>query len=213
MFTGLVEAVCKVVSVNKSSNGVQLTIDLGELAQQTGIGDSIAVNGTCLTVIKLDQNLATFDLSPETLAKSTLANCTPSAIVNIERALKADGRLAGHFVQGHIDGTATIKQINKQGQFTNIKFQANAEILEQIIVKGSVAIDGISLTIASMDENSFEVALIPETLKKSTLGNAKAGDPVNIETDIIVKAVRRHLEKILPKTQGLTLEKLEQLGF
>ena len=107
----------------------------------------------------------------------------------------------------------TIKQINKQGQFTNIKFQAATEILEQIIVKGSVAIDGISLTVAGMDENSFEVALIPETLKKTTLGPAKIGDTTNIETDIIVKTVRRQLENILPKKQGLTLEKLNQLGF
>jgi len=209
MFTGLIEAVCKVVS----ANGSRVTIDLGELAGQTDIGSSIAVNGTCLTVIGLDRNSATFDISPETLEKSTLADLTPSSTVNIERAMKAYGRFAGHFVQGHIDGVAAIKQISKKGQFTNMKFQPNPEILEQIIVKGSVSIDGVSLTVASMDENSFEVALIPETLKKTTLGNANIGDMVNIETDIIVKTIKKQLENILPKKQGLTLEKLRESGF
>ena len=213
MFTGLIEAVCKVVSANRSANGGQITIDLGKLANQTKSGSSISVNGTCLTVIGLDRNLATFDISPETLEKSTLADLAPSSTVNIERAMKADGRFAGHFVQGHVDGVAAIKQINKQDRFTNIKFQANPDILEQIIVKGSVSIDGISLTVASMDENSFEVALIPETLKKTTLGNANIGDMVNIETDIIVKTIKKQLENILPKTQGLTLEKLRESGF
>lgn len=213
MFTGLIEAVCKVVSANRSANGGQITIDLGKLANQTESGDSISVNGTCLTVIGLDRNSATFDISPETLEKSTLADLAPSSTVNIERAMKADGRFAGHFVQGHIDGVAAIKQINKQGQFTNIKIQANPDILEQIIVKGSVCVDGISLTVASMDENSFEVALIPETLKKTTLGNANIGNMVNIETDIIVKTIKKQLENILPKKQGLTLEKLRESGF
>ncbi len=209
MFTGLIEAVCNVIS----NNGNQLTIDLAKLANQANIGDSIAVNGTCLTLTKLNRNLATFDLSPETLKKSTLGKYNPSSTVNIERAMKADGRFAGHIVQGHIDGIADIKEIKKQGEFTNIKIQAPTDIIEQIIVKGSVAIDGISLTVASMTENSFEIALIPETLKKTTLANAKIGQQVNIETDIIVKTIRKQLENILPKKQGLTLEKLKDLGF
>ena len=209
MFTGLIEAVCRVVS----ANGSRLTIDLGKLADQTEIGSSIAVNGTCLTVIGLDGNSATFDISPETLERSTLAGLTASSTVNIERAMKADGRFAGHFVQGHVDGVAAIKQISKQGQFTNMKFQVKPDILEQIIVKGSVSIDGVSLTIASMDDNSFEVALIPETLKKTTLGNVRVGDTVNIETDIIVKTIKKQLENILPKKQGLTMEKLRESGF
>jgi len=190
-----------------------LSIDLGELADDGRIGDSIAINGVCLTIAKLEGGLATFDLSAETLVKSTMGGLRPSSQVNVERAVKAGDRLGGHIVQGHIDGIATIKAIKKMGQFADIKLAADAELLEQMVVKGSVAVDGISLTIASMDQNSFSVAIIPETLKKTTLGRAKIGDEVNIETDIIVKTIKTQLEKILPQTQSLTAEKLKELGF
>ena len=190
-----------------------LTIDSGKLADESKIGDSIAINGVCLTVARLDGGLAAFDISSETLTKSNLGKLKPSSPVNVELALKATGRLGGHIVQGHIDGVATIKAINKQGQFADIKFAASEELLEQMVVKGSVAVDGISLTIASMDENGFSAAIIPETLKKTTLGTAKIGDTVNIETDIIVKTIKKQLEKILPQKQLLTVEKLKQLGF
>jgi len=190
-----------------------LTIDSGKLADESKIGDSIAVNGVCLTIARLDGGLASFELSSETLTKSTLGKLKPSSPVNVELALKATGRFGGHIVQGHIDGTATIKAINKQGQFADIKFAAETELLDQMVVKGSVAVDGISLTIASMDENSFSAAIIPETLRKTTLGTAKIGDAVNIETDIIVKTIKKQLEKILPQKQPLTVEKLKQLGF
>ncbi len=213
MFTGLIEAICRVKSVRRSAGGLLLTIDLSKLANESKIGDSIAINGVCLTVAKLDGGLAAFDISSETLTKSNLGKLKPSSPVNVELALKATGRLGGHIVQGHIDGVATIKAINKQGQFADIKFAASEELLEQMVVKGSVAVDGISLTIASMDENGFSAAIIPETLKKTTLGTAKIGDTVNIETDIIVKTIKKQLEKILPQKQLLTVEKLKQLGF
>jgi len=190
-----------------------LTIDLGWLADDGKIGDSIAINGVCLTIAKLEGGIATFDLSGETLAKSTLGKLKPSSQVNIERAIKATDRFGGHIVLCHIDDTATIKAIDKRGEFADMKFAANAELLEVMVVKGSVAVDGISLTIASMDQNSFSVAIIPETLKKTTLGRAKIGDEVNIETDIIVKAIKKQLENILPQTQSLTTEKLKELGF
>jgi len=190
-----------------------LTIELGNLANETKIGDSIAINGVCLTVAKLEGNLATFDVSEETLTKSTLGRLKPSSPVNVEPAMKAAGRFGGHFVQGHIDGTAIIKTIERQGLFANIKFEASGELLDQMIIKGSVAVDGISLTIANMDSNSFAISVIPETLKKTTLGTAKAGDSVNIEIDIIVKTVKKQLEAILPERQNLTMEKLKELGF
>ncbi len=190
-----------------------LSIDLGELANDGRIGDSIAINGVCLTIAKLEGKIATFDLSAETLAKSTLSKLKPSSQVNIERAIKASDRFGGHFVQGHIDGTATTRAIDKRGQFADMKFAAEPELLDQMVVKGSVAVDGISLTIASMDQNSFSVALIPETLNKTTLSKVKIGDEVNIETDIIVKTIKKQLEKILPQTQSLTAEKLKELGF
>ena len=213
MFTGLIEAVCTVKSVRRSENTMLLSIDLGELADDSKIGDSIAINGGCLTITKLEGSVATFDLSGETLAKSTLGKLRPSSQVNVERAIKATDRFGGHFVQGHIDGTATIKAIDKHGQFADMKFAIPAELLDQIVVKGSVAVDGISLTIASIDRNSFSVSIIPETLKKTTLSNAKIGDEVNIETDIIVKTIKKQLEKILPQKQPVTAEKLKELGF
>jgi len=213
MFTGLIEAICTVKLVRRSAGGLLLTIDLGKLADEGKIGDSIAINGVCLTITKLDGGLATFDISSETLTKSNLGRLKPSSPVNVELALKATGRFGGHIVQGHIDGTATIKAINKQGQFADIKFAAGRELLDQMVIKGSVAVDGISLTIASMDENSFSAAIIPETLKKTTLGEAKIGDAINIEPDIIVKTIKKQLENILPQKQPLTVEKLRELGF
>lgn len=213
MFTGLIEAVCTVKSVRRSENTMLLSIDLGELADDGRIGDSIAINGACLTIAKLEGGLATFEISGETLARSTLGKLKPSSQVNVERAIKAADRFGGHFVQGHIDGTATIKTIDKRGEFADIKFTAEAELLDAMIAKGSVAVDGISLTIAGIDRNSFTVALIPETLNKTTLSQLKIGDEVNIETDIIVKTIKTQLEKILPQTQSLTAEKLKELGF
>jgi riboflavin synthase len=127
--------------------------------------------------------------------------------------VKATDRFGGHFVQGHIDGTAAIEAIEKRGAFADMKFAAQADLLEAMVAKGSVAVDGISLTIASMDQSSFSVAVIPQTLKRTTLGKAKIGDCVNIETDIIVKTIKRQLEKILPKEQPLTAERLRLLGF
>ena len=213
MFTGLIIAVCTVKSARQSESAMLLSIDLGELADDGRIGDSIAINGVCLTIARLEGSIATFELSGETLAKSTLGKLKPSSQVNVERAIKASDRFGGHFVQGHIDGTATIRAIDKRGEFADMKFAAQAALLDQMVVKGSVAVDGISLTIASMDQNSFSVAIIPETLKKTTLSKVKIGDEVNIETDIIVKAVKKQLEKILPQTQPLTAEKLKELGF
>jgi riboflavin synthase len=127
--------------------------------------------------------------------------------------LKASDRLGGHFVLGHVDGTAKIDSIDKKGEFAYIKFAAGADLLDAIVMKGSVAVDGISLTIAAVDHKSFGVSIIPETLKRTTLGKAKTGDFVNIETDIIVKTIKRHLDEILPKKQSLTAEKLRQLGY
>lgn len=190
-----------------------LTIDMGMIAAESKTGDSIAVNGVCLTVAKLQGGFASFDISAETLVKSTLGKLKPSSEVNVERSLKANDRFGGHFVLGHVDGTATIDTIDKSGMFANIKFTAKAELLEAIVVKGSVAVDGISLTIANVDQNGFGVSIIPETLKRTTLGKAKIGDYVNIETDIIVKTIKRQLYEILPKKQGLTAEKLRQLGY
>ena len=213
MFTGLIEQVCRVMSVRRNAGGMLLTIDLEKLADETKIGDSIAINGACLTVAGLTDRLATFDLSAETLAKSALGRLKPTSEVNVERAIKAADRLGGHFVQGHNDNVATIKQIDKKDRFANMKFAADPELLDQMIIKGSAAVDGISLTIADLDRTSFSAAIIPQTLKKTTLDKAKIGDEVNVETDILTKIMQKLLEKSLSQKQGLTIEKLKQLGF
>ncbi len=213
MFTGLVKTVCTVKSAYTTGGGMRLAVDLGKLADQCKLGDSIAINGVCLTITQLRGSLAEFEVSSETLTKSVLGGLKPSSLVNAELAMKADDRFGGHFVLGHTDGVATIKAISRQGQFADIKFAAGSELLAQMVVKGSVAVDGISLTIANMDEDSFSVAVIPETLKATTLGAAKPGDKVNIETDIIIKTIKKHLEKVLPQKQSLTTERLKEMGF
>ena len=211
MFTGLIETICGVKSFRQSGGGALLTVDLGGAAGEVKVGDSIAVNGVCLTVARLAGSRVDFDISAETLAKTTLGKLTSSSQVNIERAMKADDRFGGHFVLGHIDGAATIKSIEHQGQFAVMKFEVTAELLGQMVIKGSVAVDGISLTISEMDETAFSVALIPQTLEKTTLGKAKVGDTVNIETDIIIKAVNKRLESSF--SGRLTVERLKELGF
>jgi riboflavin synthase len=213
MFTGLIEQVCTVKSAQTSAGAVKLTIDLGKLADECKIGDSVAISGVCLTIAGLEGGLVWFDVSAETLKTSNLTKLTAGSKVNVELAMKIGDRFGGHIVQGHVDGVAKIKTVDKRGEFADIRFEAEGELLDQMVVKGSVAIDGISLTIASMDGSSFGVALIPETLKQTTLGEAKTGDVVNIETDIITKTIKKQLEKILPQKQTLTEEKLKQLGF
>lgn len=215
MFTGLIESIGIVRTVLRrtGASGYSLTIDLGPIAKECKSGDSIAINGVCLTITKLDGSLASFDLSAETLEKSTLGNLKFSSQVNIEQAMKPTDRFGGHFVMGHVDGIATVQSIERHSGFTDITFAARTELLEAMVVKGSVAVDGVSLTIASLNKADFNVAIIPETLKRTTLNKVNIGDFVNIEVDIIVKAVKRQLEKILPKTQPLTAERLKQLGF
>lgn len=213
MFTGIIEKVCTVRSVRKTADSMVLNIDLESLAEECRLGDSVAINGVCLTVTGLEGSVASFDLSAESLSKSSLGKLQSSSEVNVERAMKAADRFGGHFVQGHIDGTATVKAISKHGDFTDITFLVDAELLDSMVVKGSVAVDGVSLTVSKLDENSFSVALIPQTLKSTTLGRVKNGDCINIENDIIIKTVKKHLENILPKKEPLTADKLRQLGF
>jgi len=213
MFTGLIETTCQVKSIRRNVESMRLTLDLGALARQCAIGESIAVNGVCLTVTAIEGSLAQFDISAETLEKSTLGKLQPSTQVNIEQAIRAGERFGGHFVQGHVDGTARIESIHKRSEFADIRFAAGTELLDAMVVKGSVAVDGISLTIATIDGNSFSISVIPETLKRTTLATAKTGDFVNIETDIIVKTVKKQLDRILPKSEPLTAERLRELGF
>ncbi len=214
MFTGLIEAVGEVKSVapGTGSGGV-LVVDVGTLASDCRTGDSVAVSGVCLTVSRLQGTLATFGLSPETLSTSTLGALRPAARVNLERAMKPTDRFGGHIVQGHADGVGTIRAVKRLGEFADIEFDAEPELLDQMVPKGSVAVDGVSLTIAGMGPGSFRVAAVPETLNRTTLGDAYIGGRVNIEVDILVKIVRRQLEAMAPKQPPLTVERLRQMGF
>ena len=216
MFTGLIESVCRVSSLQpplSGRDGAVLQINLGKLARQVKVGDSVAINGVCLTASALAESLVRFDLSQETLSKSTLGKLRQGWAVNVELALKAGGRFGGHIVQGHVDGIAKIKAIQKKGNFADISFAAGTELLDEILPKAAVAVDGISLTVADIGKDFFSVAVIPVTLAKTTLGQAKVGDEVNIETDIIGKMVKKQLRKILPLPASLTADKLRQLGF
>lgn len=213
MFTGIIESVCTVKNTRPIRAGQVLELDLGSLAGGARPGDSIAVNGVCLTITKLSAQIAAFDLSSETLEKSTLSSLRSGGKVNAERAMRADGRFGGHIVQGHIDAAATVKTIEKQGNFYRLKFTAESDILDCIVPKGSIAVDGISLTAAEVDRNSFTVVVIPATLDKTTLRTAKVGDKVNIEIDIIAKMIKKQLERILDSKSPLTTAKLKELGF
>lgn len=215
MFTGLIEAVCEVRAISPpgGSGGGALVMDLGGLAGDCELGDSVAINGACLTVTRVDGGVATFGLSQETLAKSTLARLRPLSKVNVERAMKATDRFGGHIVQGHVDGVGTIRAIKRQGDFADWEFGVEAELLDQMVSKGSVAVDGVSLTIAGLGPGSFRVAAIPETLSRTTLGAARIGEQVNIEIDILAKTVRRQLETMLSGPQPLTVERLKEMGY
>lgn len=213
MFTGIIEAVGTVKTVRPAGGGKVISTDLGKCAADAKLGDSIAINGVCLTISRLSGTVADFDVSSETLAKSSTGSLHAGAYVNLERAMAADGRFGGHIVLGHVDGTATIKAVEKKGDFVEMTFTAQTALLDEMVNKGSVAINGISLTIATMNGSTFTIALIPTTLKETTLDNAKVGDVVNIETDILIKAVKKQLDKILPDSGNLTAEKLKEYGF
>lgn len=214
MFTGIVRHVGSVKSVRPSGGGSRLAIDLGPLAEGLRQGDSVAVNGACLTATDLQGAAAEFDVISETLSHTTLGTLRPGAKVNLERALAAGDTLDGHLVQGHIDGTAAVRTIKHDGQWT-IEFSAQAELLGQMVSKGSVTIDGVSLTLANVSTDRFSVALIPTTLADTTLANLTAGVKVNVETDVIGKYVLRYLQQIASGQAGggLSLEALRQAGF
>jgi riboflavin synthase len=213
MFTGIIETIGTIRQVLPKSEQMQIGVDIGKIAEGTSLGDSIAVNGVCLTVCRLERTVATFDVSTETVRKSSLTALKTGSKVNLERAMSAQGRFGGHIVQGHVDGTATIAAIRKQSNFAEFRFEASAALLTQMVLKGSVAVDGISVTIAKLDETGFEVAVIPTTLAETTWQFSKPDDIVNIETDILVKIIQRQLHTMLPDAKGLTLDKLKEYGF
>jgi riboflavin synthase len=217
MFTGLIQHVGTLQSLSAANGGgARLGIDIGPLASDARLGDSIAVEGCCLTVVTLNGTHAEFDAVPETLRRTTLGELRSGARVNLESSLTPGSKLGGHFVQGHIDGTAHVARVVEGGRWAEWHFQLDDPALaEQIVEKGSIAIDGISLTVAGCDAHAgtFWVALIPETLARTTIASKREGARVNIESDILGKYVLAALNARLSRSAGLTVEKLKELGF
>lgn len=191
MFTGIIEEMGKIKSIRRGADSFRLTIEGKDVLKDVRLGDSIAVNGICLTVVKFNERLFDVDVMAETLRKTNLENLTPGDRVNLERALRVGDRLGGHIVSGHIDGVGVISRQQREDIAVVTDIRAPAEVMKYIVKKGSVAVDGISLTVADCSEEGFQVSLIPHTAGLTTLGFKKTGDRVNLEADIIGKYVER----------------------
>jgi len=221
VFTGIIESVATVRSVRRVPTGLQLVLELGDVADGLETGASVAVNGACLTVACMDGSAATFDVVAETVGRSTLGELRPGDGVNVERSLRVGAAVDGHFVQGHIDGVARVTRIETGGGQWRFWCEPPAELMRYMVVKGSVAIDGISLTLVDVTDRQISVAVIPTTLERTTLGRRRVEDRVNIETDLIARIVIRQLEARTgggsadapPGPRGLTMEQLIDNGF
>jgi len=211
MFTGIIQHVGVVTAAEASAAGRRLSIDLGPLADGLSAGDSVAVCGACLTAAGINGIIGQFDVVFETLDRSTLGRLATGSRVNLERALRVGDGLDGHFVQGHVDGKGRIDRIDRNAGRWEIHLTCPNELTDQMVPKGSVAVDGVSLTLATLGEGRFSVAIIPTTLEATTLGERKVGDAVNIETDVLGKYVRRMLGPDVGG--GVTIEALRRAGF
>jgi riboflavin synthase len=192
MFTGIVEEIGTVTAIRKTGNAIRLGIRTGITFDDLKTGDSLCVNGVCLTVTSLQNNKVVFaDISPETIRKTGFSQLKTNSKVNLERAMLNNGRFGGHFVTGHIDGTATLLKITREDNSFIYTFSCSKEITDDIVKKGSITVNGISLTIADFTDTSFSVAIIPHTIQNTNLQFLKTGDSVNIECDILGKYIRR----------------------
>ncbi len=215
MFTGIVEEVGTVKSVTLGSIIGQINLRAAKVLEGTNIGDSIAVNGVCLTVTALSPDGFTADVMPETLRRSNLGSLRAGDKVDLERAMPADGRFGGHIVSGHIDGVGFITEQRREGNAVWVRIQTSPEILRLIVEKGSIAIDGISLTVAAVSSRDFQVSLIPHTADETILLGKRPGSCVNLENDILGKYVQKLMqpEPSASSAGGLTLVFLENYGF
>lgn len=215
MFTGIVEEIGTIRKMRPGPHSMILEIGADTVLDGTRVGDSIAVNGICLTVTSRNPGSFTVDVMHETLDRSSLSRMTSGSRVNLERAMRAGGRFGGHIVSGHIDSTGQIIGIQKDDNAVWFQIQADPEVMRYVVEKGSIAIDGISLTVAKVQEDSFSVSIIPHTISQTILGERKTGDLVNLETDIIGKYVEKMLTRpaAQKKDSGITMELLAQYGF
>ncbi len=212
MFTGIVQASGVVRSIRSTGSGVRLVLDAPGLPGPILAGASVCVSGVCLTVARSDAQTIEFDVVAETLSRSTLSSLKPGDRVNLERSLRAADHLDGHIVQGHVDGTAIVSRISSDHTVT---FETTDDLSRYIIPKGSIAVDGVSLTIAGVSGGQFSVALVPTTLSETTLGNLRVGHRVNIETDILARTVVTTLQRWRegPSGHEITMDLLRQQGY
>ncbi len=194
MFTGIVRELGTVEAVDATAYGARLRIQAPEAAARTALGDSVAVNGVCLTAVEADNGTIAFDAVPETIGRTTLARLEPGARVNIEPALRAGEPLGGHIVQGHVDGVGRVRALEPEGEGARLTVELPAEIARLSVEKGSITLDGVSLTIAALGPDWVAIALVPHTLAATTLGALGPGDEVNVEADVLAKHVDRLLE-------------------
>ncbi|MBR1865731.1 MAG: riboflavin synthase [Lachnospiraceae bacterium] len=217
MFTGIVEEIGTVVSVHRGAKSSSLTVQGSLIFEDMRIGDSIAVNGVCLTVTDRTAHTFTADVMAETLRRSSLGTLSTGSLVNMERAMAADGRFGGHMVSGHIDGTGEIESFVREDNAVWVTIKASERLLRYVIEKGSIAIDGISLTVAYVDNRCFKVSLIPHTAGNTTLPGKKAGDIVNLENDVVGKYIDKLLhfeqDRSEPESGGISMDFLAQNGF
>ncbi|MBN1256205.1 MAG: riboflavin synthase [Planctomycetes bacterium] len=209
MFTGLIEALGKVEGVKPQGGGVELVIDLSGLKEEPLPGASIAVDGACLTITKIDGHSAHFDAVSETASRTTLGKLRPESLVNLESALRAGKPLDGHLVQGHVDAVGTLAEIRRRPESSLYRFTLPEVIAPLVAAKGSIAVSGVSLTVVEAMRDSFTVSLIPETLQRTTLGKMQQGSQVNLEADVIARYLAR--QRQFPSPGGLTEEMLR--GF
>jgi riboflavin synthase len=191
MFTGLVQSLAKVADLIAEPPGVRLVICEPQITAQAQVGDSIAINGCCLSVVAIEGDRLSFQAGEETLSRTNLGELAPGCLVNVEPSLKAGDAIGGHYVTGHIDAVGTLHERHDDADWCTMWFRAPAAQLSQMATKGSVAVDGVSLTLVDVTDDRFSVALIPHTLSLTTLGRRKVGDRVNIETDVLAKYVER----------------------
>jgi riboflavin synthase len=191
MFTGIVRERGTVVAADATAVGRRLVVEAPTTASETVIGDSISIDGVCLTATDVADGRVAFDAVPETLSRSTLGHLDPGAEVNLEPALRAGEPLGGHYVQGHVDGVGRIRALDREGESLRVTIEPPADLLRYCVEKGSVTVQGVSLTIAELHDDAFTVALIPHTLEVTTLGTVAIGDELNIEVDVLAKYVER----------------------
>lgn len=212
MFTGIVEEKGVLKGVQHGANWLVLAIEASKVLENVSLGDSIAVNGVCLTVTSFTQTSFTADVMPETYEKTNLSSLSIGTKVNLERAMAADGRFGGHFVSGHVDGTGTVQSIKPLGNAVVYEIRAAESLLYYMIPKGSITIDGTSLTILNVNSQSFTVSIIPHTLDHTTLKDRRVGDLVNLECDMVGKYIEKFVHQRKP-TSSLTRDFLADNGF